>query len=513
MIRTEPGVVGTREYGSTNKSDDGGGGGGGTAAGRADDGTTTMWVSVVEGVFSSAALSFGDAFYAPFAISRGAGDAVLGALVWAPSLAGAAAQVASAAASTRLRVSRRRVAIVGSLVQSLLYGLMAQIARLPVGSDGSGDSDSYGSAAAAESLLMPGTTHGGNNGISDRMAGGSSEASTSVVWMAVCAALCVAVGGAIAPAWLSWMGQVVPRGVSGRYFGRRAVVCGLGGVASAAVGSWAVGAWPGGSAYPLLFSCACASRLCSCALFVMSPEPATTVAVGGNSTTAEPTGNAAIQSAEEGKRHRRRSFVIVLATFTLSNVIAGTCTPFYVKHATTVLSASTYVGSPLPSSTYSGLAASTWAASTVVATVSKLAATQIWGRIGDSLGHIPAFLASLVLGGAASFVWACCVGKLTLFLAQCVSGTFAAGQDLLSFTAVLAATEGSGIDRQVSGALFNAAQGVATALGSVISAYNLSQGYCSYTSLFATGAILRLLITTTGVLCLHFTNRHSCDSH
>ncbi|KAH3764237.1 hypothetical protein Pelo_3906 [Pelomyxa schiedti] len=450
-----------------------------------------MWVSVVEGVFSSAALSFGDAFYAPFAISRGAGDAVLGALVWAPSLAGAAAQVASAAASTRLRVSRRRVAI---------------MARLPVGSDGSGYSDSYGSAAAAaESLLMSGTTHGGNNGISDRMTGGSSEASTSVVWMAVCAALCVAVGGAIAPAWLSWMGQVVPRGVSGRYFGRRAVVCGLGGVASAAVGSWAVGAWSGGGAYPLLFSCACASRLCSCALFVVSPEPATTVAIGGNSTTAEPTGNAAIQSAEEGKRHRR-SFVIVLATFTLSNVIAGTCTPFYVKHATTVLSASTYVGSPLPSSTYSGLAASTWAASTVVATLSKLAATQIWGRIGDSLGHIPAFLASLVLGGAASFVWACCVGKLTLFLAQCVSGTFAAGQDLLSFTAVLAATEGSGIDRQVSGALFNAAQGVATALGSVISAYNLSQGYCSYTSLFATGAILRLLITTTGVLCLHFTN-------
>ena len=78
-------------------------------------------------------------------------------------------------------------------------------------------------------------------------------------------------------AWVAWMGELVPRGLRGRYFGRRTALCTLGGaLASAVAGAFLdrSGAAGHGVALALLAAVACAAGAVTFCLMRLQHDPA-----------------------------------------------------------------------------------------------------------------------------------------------------------------------------------------------------------------------------------------------
>ena len=136
----------------------------------------TLSLSVLEGSIWSIMAGFGDSFIIPFAIFLKAGNQAIALLGTLPTLLGALSQMAGASLTDRWK--RRRDLIVPFVVaQALTY--------LPL---------------AAIPFLFP------------------ALAVPAVILCTLAGVIC---GNAVAPAWTSLMGDVVPETTRGDYFGHR----------------------------------------------------------------------------------------------------------------------------------------------------------------------------------------------------------------------------------------------------------------------------------------------------
>jgi MFS family permease len=133
---------------------------------------------------------FGNAMATAWAVHLGAGPLFLG-LLWALPYFGQLFQIPAAWLTSHF--GRRRVAILGK--------------------------------AASRQVLLPLVA------LPFLSVGRETERVILVVALAI-SALCVVIGH---NAWLSWMGDMVPARIRGRYFGRRTAMCTIGGTASALV--------------------------------------------------------------------------------------------------------------------------------------------------------------------------------------------------------------------------------------------------------------------------------------
>ncbi|MBN1268024.1 MAG: MFS transporter [Kiritimatiellae bacterium] len=136
----------------------------------------TLKLSTTEGSIWSFMSGFGDSFISPFAIFLKASNQAMALLGTMPALLNALAQAIGASAADRLG-RRRRLIVPLTAAQAFMY--------LPL-------------------FLVPFFFRG-----------------VAVPAVILCAALGVLCGGAATPAWLSLMGEVVPRETRGDYFGRR----------------------------------------------------------------------------------------------------------------------------------------------------------------------------------------------------------------------------------------------------------------------------------------------------
>lgn len=192
----------------------------------------TLSVSVVEGSVWSFMAGFGDPYISPFAIFLQAGNRAIALLSTMPVLLGAFSQMLGAALTDRL--GRRRDVIVPLVVVQALAFLPLFIVP----------------------LLFP---------------------AVAVPAVILFAGLSMACGHAATPAWVSLMGDVVPRAGRGDYFGRRAKIIILM-VFVATLGAGAILSamqrWNRVAAgFGILFCIACVARLVSARLLALHYDP------------------------------------------------------------------------------------------------------------------------------------------------------------------------------------------------------------------------------------------------
>ena len=381
-----------------------------------------MHVSVFEGVFSACALALGDAFFPTFALQAQATDSQLASLVYCTAIAGAIAQLSSGYLVTLIG-SRKRLLVVGAALQSLLY--------LPL---------AVASFLSAETPMM----------------------------IVICATISASLGSLVAPPWNSWMNDVVTGASRGRYFGWRSLICGLSSTAAMSVGA-AVLYLIGAPSYVWLFSAATATRIVSCVLLVLQPEPNTQRSKSKVHSTD--TKSPLLQVLP-------RSVLMLAAAGTLSTLSGGLAQPYYAPFAAVTLN----------------LGPDMFAVSAAVQSFAKLLANPLWGTANDNLGPLRALRVGLVAVALSSLGWVLgCVNLWTLLCVQVATGFAQSGIDLLVFTSTLDVTHG---DTALIGKL-NAAQAIASAIGSLLGSAILGMSTSnSYTTVFLVASALRVVVAS-----------------
>jgi len=143
--------------------------------------------SIKEGIAYSVSEGFGINYITPYALALGANNTQIGILKSLPQLAGAFAQFFTIKEMTKYK--RKRIVFIGVLIQALLW-----LAIIFIGS-----------------LYFVFGLH--------------SEINTLLLILVY--TLLIAFGTATVPAWSSWMKDIVPKKIMGKYFGRRNKILGL----------------------------------------------------------------------------------------------------------------------------------------------------------------------------------------------------------------------------------------------------------------------------------------------
>lgn len=183
--------------------------------------------SLVNGGLNAVMLGCGEAYLGPFAVFLSAPDPVIGALATLPLFLGAGAQLVAVRLLDR-GPSRRRMAVGLAATQAVTW---AAIFGAP--------------------LLLP----------------------DHAPWLLLAAAMLYFVAGhGLVPVWNSWMGDLVPSGSRGAYFGRHARISSLGAVAALVGAALVLHAgrahgreW---AAFGAIFGVALAARLASAGAFL-----------------------------------------------------------------------------------------------------------------------------------------------------------------------------------------------------------------------------------------------------
>lgn len=186
---------------------------------------------LLDGASFSVMVGSGETYLAPFVLAVGLGEVQAGFIASLPPLAGAVLQLASPAAVRRLH-SHRRWVVLCALIQAASFVPLIGAALV-------------GSVPAAAAFLI-----------------------ASIYWGA---------GMSTGPAWNTWVGTLVPRGIRARYFARRTRVTQAGTVAGLLAGGGLLAAGKAGGwemqAYAVLFLLAGACRFLSAGFLASQSEP------------------------------------------------------------------------------------------------------------------------------------------------------------------------------------------------------------------------------------------------
>jgi MFS family permease len=197
---------------------------------------------------------------------------------------------------------------------------------------------------------------------------GASEHAAQAVLVAV-SALAAVLGVLGNNAWVSWMGELVPRRIRGRYFGRRTALCTVGGaIAAAASGLLLDGARARGltgAALALLQLLACGSGVLTVVLMLRQHDPAPR-----DEAAAPPAPRHALLPLRDPSV---RGLLVHLLAW---NVAVGVAGSFFSLHMLRNLR----MGFTLVALHGAGLAAA------------RVLAAPVWGRLIDRLGARPVLI-------------------------------------------------------------------------------------------------------------------------
>lgn len=186
---------------------------------------------LLDGAAFSVMVGGGETYLAPFVLAAGLGEVQAGFIASLPPLAGAVLQLASPAAVRRLH-SHRRWVVLCALVQAASF-LPLIVAALA------------GTIPATAAFLV-----------------------ATIYWGA---------GMSTGPAWNTWIGTLVPRGIRASYFARRTRITQIGTVAGLLAGGGLLAAGKAGGwemrAYAALFVLSAACRFASAGFLASQSEP------------------------------------------------------------------------------------------------------------------------------------------------------------------------------------------------------------------------------------------------
>ncbi|MEQ1568243.1 MAG: hypothetical protein ABMA64_21570 [Myxococcota bacterium] len=331
--------------------------------------------SVADGALYAGMVGLGEFWFLTDAVRLGASSAQIAALVTVPQLVGA---FGAAAMLRALRcTSARRPWVVGAVL-------------LQVG------------------VLI---------GLALASATGASTAGRLVVG----ACLYAAAGQAAGIAWSSWMGDLVPAPLRGRWFGTRtrwvSATTFLAIVAGGGLLQWlepaAAGARLGGGlGYALVYGLAAAVRVGSAALLARSWEPPFR-------PPADHEGPLEVLRGAEGAGARA-----VVGTGAAMLVAVCLSTPFFASHMLDTLRFDylTYLG----------------AQAVMVAT--KVATLGAWGRLVDRVGAAPVYRLTALLVAGIPVLWMVADRASIVFVAQACSGVAWAGNEVALLALTLSAS-------------------------------------------------------------------------
>lgn len=358
----------------------------------------SLAASIKEGVAAEIVQACaGSAMATAWALHLHAGPLLLGVL-WALPFFGQLLQLP--AAWLMARFDRRRVAIIGNSIARQIVILLAALPFLPI-------------SLAAKRI--------------------------GLVAVISISSLAAVVGG---NAWMSWMGDLVPARIRGRYFGRRTALCAVGSAAaSLAAGSAldvATRHGKGGPALAVLALAAWLAATLSTRLMQRQHDP----------RQSAPPAPAARELCEPFTHSPSRRILTYQAAWNLALGLTASLTAVYMLNTL-------HVG-------FTGVAIYT-----AVVAGARVFATPLWGRVLDRIGARPVLVVCSIGSALASALWMLAVpGRIwPIALDAVLSGVLLGGQGLASFAIPLAIAPKT--SRTMLLSAFVMAGGLAFGLGSI----------------------------------------------
>ncbi len=341
----------------------------------------------------------GSAMATAWALHLRAGPLLLGVL-WALPFLGQLLQLPTAWLMARF--DRRRVAIAGNGVARQVLILLAALPFVPV-------------SMAAKRLLLIGI-------------------------ISISSLAAVAGGNA----WISWMGDLVPARIRGRYFGRRTALCAVGAAASSLVAGSVLDAAmrhkKAGIALAGLALVAWLGAAISTRLMQKQHDPRkSTPAPPGARDLAEPFTDAS-----------SRRILAYQAAWSLALGLTASVSAVYMLKTLRV--------------GFTGMAIYT-----AVLAGARMFATPLWGRVLDRIGARPVLVVCSVGSALASALWtiASPARIWPIALDAVVNGVLLAGQGLAAFAIPLSVAPKTRTSRSMLLSAFVMAGGLAFGLGSI----------------------------------------------
>lgn len=289
-------------------------------------------------------------------------------------------------------------------------------------------------------------------------------------------------GAFVQVAWLSWMSDLVPENIRGRYFGKRNAICGAVGMAVSFIGGKFIDFWKsahGGESpygFMILLGFGVISGLTAVGVLLKIPEP--------EFKRSQWNG----QFLGLIKKALRDINFIKLISFGVAWAFAtAIAAPFYAVFMIQNLS----------------LSFSLIALLGILAGITSLLTLSSWGIISDRFGNKLVLLISGLMTGFLPFLWLLARPQnyAILPLIHLVGGIFGAGVTLANFNIVLKLTPEE--DRPVYLALFAAPTGIAGSIATAAGGYFVRALQNSYFKFFFISfSNYHLLFMLSGFLCL-----------
>jgi hypothetical protein len=291
-----------------------------------------------------------------------------------------------------------------------------------------------------------------------------------------CAAVSAILGVVANIAWTAWMGDLVPRALHRRYFGRRNVLCALSSVGGSIGAGIALDAGTSGAVLVALALTASVSGIATTALLCLQREPS-------QDAGTAPTMEEALSPLRDALARRALAFQLVWGAST------GLALAFYPLHLVGTLG----TGFARLAAFGSGVAAL------------RAFAAPIWGRILAKLGARPVLAACAVGLGLSPALWIFAGdGSLwPLAVDAGICGVLMAGYSLTASALPIAAA--SARERAYFLAAFASAGGITTGLastlgGALVHVLSAHAGLVIATwSLFTLGALGRISAALLGL--------------
>lgn len=321
-----------------------------------------MKYSVYDGMFASAMDAFTSAFVSAFALALGAGNLVIGLLSAAPQVLWTANQFTAAWAVEKTG-QRKKIVIFTATVSRLMW---LPIAFLP--------------------FIFP-------------------ELNILIILVSLSAML----GAFTGPAWASWMADIVPDEIRGRYFSNRNRATAFAGLVATMSAGLILGVFPEGTAgFAIIFVMGTACGILSSVFLTKIPEPpysALRTRFGEN--LRKPLGN-----------RRFRKFMVIYFIFRFGVMFGA---PFMIVDLISNMHAA-YI----------------WISITAAAsTIAGIMARGSVGKVSDIFGHRPVLIIGCIGTSLTPLGWALATSPEQIIIVNIINGIAWAAADLALFNYML----------------------------------------------------------------------------
>ncbi|MFH1429213.1 MAG: MFS transporter [Candidatus Margulisiibacteriota bacterium] len=380
--------------------------------------------SIYDGSFFAMMVGFGESFFAAFGILLQASNILYGLLLSLPQALGSFSQLLSTRIAARFQ-SRKHFVITGAILQGLMYIPLALLCLLRL---------------------------------------------DTVPWLIFIVCCYFILGSIINPIWNSWMGDLVPEKMRGRYFGKRYAITGsmsfFSYITAGAILQYFSFRGEPRTGFLVIFSLAFIVRMSSIFFLAWQYEPE-----GDINELRQALSKETFTGVLSDKFFHIMLFLVCM------NTAVALASPFFVPYMLKYLQYSY------------------WQFTVVNATVLlvKFIFMRIWGRLADRYGNRVILVMSSVLISFAPALWAVSSDFFYLVLIQIYAGITWAAFEITSFNYIFDAT--SVTNRPAYVGYYNALNGLGVLAGALTGGVIMHFANFTphrYLMLFIISSILRL---------------------